>query len=64
MQLNLGPIVESETPGTTVWQQTLIEDDPTHTAVALEQATLLGVDLLRGHKVDLIAPTRRFGGTR
>jgi hypothetical protein len=64
LQLNLGPIVESETPGTAVWQQILIDEDPAERAVALEQATLLGVDLLRGHKVDLIAPTRRFGGTR
>ncbi|MFM7975522.1 MAG: exonuclease SbcCD subunit D [Pirellula sp.] len=62
--LNLKPLLESETLGTTAWQQLLIDDTPSVTGSALDRATLLGVDMLRGHKVDLIAPTRRFGGTR
>ncbi len=62
--LNLKPIAEGETPGTPAWQALLIQDDVAATTTMLDRATLLGVDLLRGHKVDLIAPTRRFGGTR
>lgn len=62
--LNLKPLLESETPGTAAWQQLLIDDAPGVTGAALDRATLLGVDMLRGHKVDLMAPTRRFGGTR
>jgi len=62
--LNLKPLLESETPGTAAWQQLLVDDTPSVTSSALDRATLLGVDMLRGHKVDLIAPTRRFGGTR
>ena len=62
--LNLKPLLESETLGTNAWQQLLIDDTPSVTSGALDRATLLGVDMLRGHKVDLIAPTRRFGGTR
>jgi len=30
----------------------------------LDKSTLLGVDMLRGHKIDLLAPTRRFGGVK
>ena len=62
--LNLKPLLESETLGTAAWQQLLIDETPSVTSSALDRATLLGVDMLRGHKVDLIAPTRRFGGTR
>jgi hypothetical protein len=62
--LNLKPLLESETPGTAAWQQLLIDDAPGVTGAALDRATLLGVDMLRGHKVDLMAPIRRFGGTR
>ena len=63
-QLNLKPLIESETPGTAIWQQMLAEETPAVIAASLDRATLLGVDMLRGHKVDLIAPTRRFGGNR
>jgi hypothetical protein len=63
-QLNLKPIVESETPGTSAWMNVLVDDNSTVTSAALDRATLLGVDMLRGHKVDLLASTRRFGGTR
>jgi len=63
-QLNLKPLIESETPGTAVWQNVLIDESSLVTSAALDRATLLGVDMLRGHKVDLLAPTRRFGGTR
>ncbi|MFN9986407.1 MAG: exonuclease SbcCD subunit D [Pirellula sp.] len=63
-QLNLKPLIESETPGTSVWQNVLIDESSLVTSAALDRATLLGVDMLRGHKVDLLAPTRRFGGTR
>jgi hypothetical protein len=62
--LNTKPLLESETPATAVWQQLLVDDAPGVTSGALDRATLLGVDMLRGHKVDLNAPTRRFGGTR
>ncbi len=62
--LNLKPIVESETPGTPNWHSLLIDESPTVTNAALDRATLLGVDLLRGHKLDLLASTRRFGGTK
>jgi DNA repair exonuclease SbcCD nuclease subunit len=62
--LNLKPIVESETPGTPAWHAMLVNEDPVSTTTALDRATLLGVDMLRGHKLDLLAPVRRFGGTR
>ena len=62
--LNLKPIVESETPGTPAWYAMLVDDNPVSTSEALDRATLLGVDMLRGHKLDLLAPVRRFGGTR
>lgn len=63
-QLNLKPLVESETPGTSTWMNVLVDDTPAVTGAALDRATLLGVDMLRGHKVDLLASTRRFGGNR
>ena len=63
-QFNLKPLIESETPGTSIWQNVLIDESSLVTSAALDRATLLGVDMLRGHKVDLLAPTRRFGGTR
>lgn len=62
--LNLKPYIEVETPGTPVWQAMLNNDDAAAATAMLDQATLLGVDMLRGHKVDLLAPTRRFGGTK
>jgi DNA repair protein SbcD/Mre11 len=62
--INLKPIVESETPGTPAWEALLVNEDATATTQTLDRATLLGVDLLRGHKIDLLAPTRRFGGTK
>lgn len=62
--LNLKPILESETPGSPAWQALLLDDNPASAAAALDRATLLGVDMLRGHKLDLLAPVRRFGGIR
>ncbi|MFK7735974.1 MAG: exonuclease SbcCD subunit D [Pirellulaceae bacterium] len=60
---NLKPIVEAETPGTSVWHEMLGVSNVQSQNAALPKSTLLGVDLLRGHKVDLVASTRRFGGT-
>lgn len=62
--INLKPIVESETPGTPIWQSMLDNDEPSNVLAMLDRSTLLGVDLLRGHKLDLLAPTRRFGGIK
>ena len=59
-RINLKPIIDSETPASSVWQSALSGASPLAT---LERSTLLGVDLLRGHKVDLVASTRRFGGS-
>lgn len=62
-QLNFKPIVDAETPATTVWQTALMSGEPGAQLATLERCTLLGVDLLRGHQIDLLAPTRRFGGS-
>jgi DNA repair protein SbcD/Mre11 len=60
--LNLKPLVDAETPGSSFWQATLSPVDAAQQAAMLERATLLGVDMLRGHQFDLLATTRRFGG--
>lgn len=60
--LNLKPLVDAETPGASLWQASLLGGNAAEQAALLERASLLGVDLLRGHQVDLIANTRRFGG--
>lgn len=60
--LNVKPLVDAETPGSSVWQASLLTADNTSQAALLERAALLGVDLLRGHQMDLVANTRRFGG--
>lgn len=62
-ELNLKPLVDVETPGSSVWQSALLASDPAASIATLDRSTLLGVDLLRGHQIDLIAPTRRFGGS-
>ncbi|MCA9191289.1 MAG: DNA repair exonuclease [Planctomycetales bacterium] len=62
-QLNIKPIIDTETPASNLWQAALSPSDTATQQATLERATLLGVDLLRGHKVDLLAPTRRFGGS-
>jgi len=62
--INLKTLVESETPGNPVWQSLLVNDDVNTVTGMLDRATLLGVDLLRGHKIDLLASTRKFGGTK
>lgn len=59
-QIGLKPIIDIETPASNIWHATL---SGTTQAATLEKSTLLGVDLLRGHKVDLVASTRRFGGS-
>jgi DNA repair exonuclease SbcCD nuclease subunit len=62
-QLNLKPIIDVETPGTNLWHAALAAPNlSTHQSI-LDKSTLLGVDLLRGHQVDLVASTRRFGGS-
>lgn len=61
--LNMKPIIDAETPGTSVWQAALSATNNDSALSTLDRSTLLGVDLLRGHKVDLVAPTRRFGGS-
>jgi len=61
-EMNSKAIIENESPGTPAWQTLLSANDvPSQTAM-VERATLLGVDLLRGHQVDLLAATRRFTG--
>lgn len=62
-QLNLKPIIDTETPASNLWQTALTPSDSATQAATLERATLLGVDLLRGHQVELLASTRRFGGS-
>jgi hypothetical protein len=58
----LKPLVDGETPGGAHWAAALLPADPTAQLAMLERSTLLGVDMLRGHQIDLVAPTRRFGG--
>jgi DNA repair protein SbcD/Mre11 len=62
-ELNLKTLVEGESPGTAHWTSALMPATPSAQLSMLERATLLGVDMLRGHQIDLLAPTRRFGGT-
>ena len=62
-QLNFKPLVDAETPASSVWQAALTSTEVGSQLATLERCTLLGVDLLRGHQVDLVAPTRRFGGS-
>lgn len=59
--LNLKPHVDAETPASSIWQSCLLAGTPAEQTSLLENAALLGVDLLRGHQVDLVASTRRFG---
>jgi DNA repair protein SbcD/Mre11 len=61
--LNLKAIIDAEVPPTHLWQTTLTPTDAATQLATLERSTLLGVDLLRGHQVELLAPTRRFGGS-
>ncbi len=61
--LNLKPMIDAETPGTNVWQAALSISNTSSQSMTLDKSTLLGVDLLRGHQVDLMATTRRFGGS-
>lgn len=61
--LNLKPMIDAETPGTSVWQTTLTASNTSTQSATLDKSTLLGVDMLRGHQVDLLASTRRFGGS-
>jgi hypothetical protein len=61
-ELNLKPLVDTETPGAAHWVAALLPADPASQVAMLERSTLLGVDMLRGHQIDLLAPTRRFGG--
>lgn len=60
--LNLKPLVDAETPGSAHWMAALLPADPAAQLAMLERSTLLGVDMLRGHQIDLLAPTRRYGG--
>jgi DNA repair protein SbcD/Mre11 len=60
--MNIQSYIESETPGGAIWQQALIPGDSVRSKDLIDLSTLLGVDMLRGHKVDLLSCTRRFGG--
>jgi hypothetical protein len=60
--LSLGSYVESETPGGGTWSSALLPIELGVNQHVLDLSTLLGVDLLRGHSVDLLSCTRRFGG--
>ncbi|RMF44304.1 MAG: DNA repair exonuclease [Planctomycetota bacterium] len=62
-KVDLQPIIDAETPATKAWQVALAINQPEEQAARLAQSTLLGIDLLRGRKVDLLASTRRFGGS-
>lgn len=61
--ISVKPLIDAETPGSHIWQTMLQPADPSAQLASLERSTLLGVDLLRGHQIDLLAPTRRFGGS-
>lgn len=61
-ELNLKPLVDGETPGAAHWAAALLPLDSAAQVAMLERSTLLGVDMLRGHQIDLLAPTRRYGG--
>lgn len=61
-ELNLKALVDGETPGAAHWMAALLPAEPSAHIGMLERSTLLGVDMLRGHQIDLLAPTRRFGG--
>lgn len=61
-ELNLKSLVDTETPGSGHWATVLLPTDPASQLAMLERSTLLGVDMLRGHQIDMLAPTRRFGG--
>jgi DNA repair exonuclease SbcCD nuclease subunit len=58
----LESFIAEETPGGAVWQAALLETATDSSKDLIDLATLLGVDLLRGHKIDLLSCTRRFGG--
>ncbi len=60
--LNIKPLIDAETPASSIWQSNLLTGDSSSQAALLERSALLGVDLLRGHQIDLVATTRRFGG--
>ncbi len=60
--LNLKALVDSETPGAAHWAAALLPSNSNSQLAMLERSTLLGVDMLRGHQIDLLAPTRRYGG--
>lgn len=61
--LPLKPIIDAETPGGSIWHSTLTAANSASQVLVVDQSTLLGVDLLRGHQVDLLASSRRFGGS-
>ncbi len=63
-QLELKAMIDTETPGANVWHSMLSASSNSRETTTLDRSTLLGVDLLRGHKVDLVASTRRFGGSQ
>jgi len=62
-KLSLKTIIDAEAPSTNLWQTTLTPANASSQLATLDKSTLLGVDLLRGHQVDLLAPTRRYGGS-
>jgi len=60
--ISLQGYVDNETPGGAAWQAALLPIEAGRPDELIDLSTLLGVDLLRGHKVDLLSCTRRFGG--
>lgn len=61
-EFSLASLIDTETPGGLVWQSTLGQESVGRNRKSeIDLATLLGVDLLRGHNVDLLSCTRRFG---
>lgn len=62
-KLSLKNLVDAEVPSSSLWHSTLMPANSAVQLSTLDKSTLLGVDLLRGHQVDLLAPTRRYGGS-
>ncbi|GIW98183.1 MAG: DNA repair exonuclease [Pirellulaceae bacterium] len=61
--VDLRPLVETETGGNKRWSSWLALNDQAQQAATLSRSTLMGVELLRGRKPDLLAGTRRYGGS-
>jgi DNA repair protein SbcD/Mre11 len=58
--VSLADYLAQETPGGGLWQSLLEPGSKADMNQAMEQASLLGVNLLSGHRIDLTAPIRRL----